>query len=399
MPQTMASFDDILKLDYLGVIQDQVCNSNVLMQRLEKNEEDVGGKKAIVPLHTGRNSGVGARGDGGTLPAAGNQAYDNAEYNCAYNYARIQVSGPTIKASRKDKYAFVKVVDAEIQGAVKDLKDDINRQMHGNGTGALSTVTVDTTTTALNVASTKYLQKGMHVDLVDPTSTTAGDARANATNLTVVAKTSATVATMSAALHADAAVGDFVVRNGNYRREMMGLGGIVGDANPGTAFLVGNIDRATAGNEFWKAGILANGGTARKLTLDLMQQAFDLAEDEGGEISLIMTSRAQRRKYLALVKADGRFVNNLKLDGGFDALDYNGKPLVVDRHALDDRMHFLDETSLAFYRMQDVDWMQDDGAILSRVSGVDAYEAVLFLYATMGCKACNKNSVLTDLIA
>lgn len=54
--------------------------------------------------------------------------------------------------------------------------------------------------------------------------------------------------------------------------------------------------------------------------LDLMQQAWDLAEENGGEISLIMTSRTQRRKYLALVKADGRFVNNLTMDGGYEAL-------------------------------------------------------------------------------
>lgn len=42
---------------------------------------------------------------------------------------------------------------------------------------------------------------------------------------------------------------------------------------------------------------------------------------------------------------------------------------------------------------------QEDGAILSRVSGSDAYEAVLFLYATLGSNACNKNAVLDDLIA
>lgn len=402
MGQNLTNFDAILKEDYLGTIQDQINNSTILMQRLEKNEEDVGGKKAVVPLHTGRNSGVGARGDSGTLPTAGNQGYADATYNCAYNYARIQVSGPTIKASRKDKYAFVKAVDAEIQGATKDLKDDINRQLHGDGTGVLCLVNTDPgtgTTLTVDTPSTMYLQKGMRIDIVDPASTTASDARAAATNLLISAKTSTTAVTVSAALDATVADNDLVVRYGNYLREMQGLKGIVSDADPTVGgILVGGISRATAGNEFWKANVLANAGIARKLTLDLMQQAWDTAEEEGGEISLILTGRTQRRKYLALVKADGRFVNNLKLDGGWEALDYNGKPLVVDRHSLPGRMYFLDESTLALYRMSDVDWMNEDGAILSRVSGADAYEAVLFLYATLGSRACNRNALLDDLI-
>lgn len=401
MPQTLSAFDAVLKNDYLGTIQEQINNSTVLMKRLEKNEEDVGGKQAVVPLHTGRNSGVGARGDGGTLPSAGQQGYSDAVYNCAYNYARIEISGPTIKASRKDKYAFVKAVDAEIQGATKDLKDDINRQLHGDGTGVLCLVNTDPgtgTTLTVDTPGTMYLQKGMRIDIVDPASVTAGSARAAATNLLISAKASATTAAMAAALDATVADNDFVVRYGNYLLEMQGLKGIVSNVNPAGGLLVGGINRSTAGNEFWKANVLANGGTARKLTLDLMQQTWDTAEEEGGEISLIMTSRVQRRKYLSLVKADGRYVNTLTLDGGYDALEYNGKPLVVDRHALPGRMYFLDESTLALYRMSDVDWMDKDGAILSRVSGKDAYEAVLFMYATLGCRAANMNALLDDLL-
>jgi len=401
MPASLTTFDSILKEDYLGPIREQINESTVLMSRLEKNEEDVGGKKAIVPLHTGRNSGVGARAAGGTLPTAGNQQYENAEYNCKYNYARIQVDGPTMKAARKDKYAFVRAVDSEIQGATKDLKDDINRQLHLDGTGVLALVNGNPDGTSkvltMDTPGTMYLSKGMKLDIVDPASVTAGDARDNATNITVVAKSTALTATMLANVHADVADNDLIVRYGNYLYEMMGLKGIVSDADP-TNLTVGGIARATAGNEFWKANVVSNSGVARKLTLDLMQTAEDLAEEEGGEISLILTSRTQRRKYLALVKADGRFVNTLKLDGGFTGLEYNEKPLVVDRHCYPGRMYFLDETSLALYRMADIDWMQEDGAILSRVSGSDAYEAVLFYYATLGSRACNKNALLTDLI-
>lgn len=360
MGQNLTAFDDVLRYDYLGPIRDQLNSATILLKRLEKNEEDVGGKAAVVPLHTSRNSGVGARADGGTLPTAGNQGYRSATYNCAYNYGRIQVSGPTIAASRKNKYAFVRAVDAEIEGMIKDLKDDINRQLHGNGTGVLCLVNGDPatgTTLTCDTPGTMYLQKGMKIQLVDPASTTAGDFRANVGTKTILAKTSGTSVEVTSSFHADAADNDLVVREGNYRLEMMGLKGIVATADPGTNFSVGGIARATTGNEFWKAQVVANSGNSRKLSLDLMQYTWDLAEEEGAEISLILTSRTQRRKYLSLVKADGRYVNTMTLDGGFDALEYNGKPLVVDKHCLNNRMYFLDESTLALYRMSDFDWI------------------------------------------
>jgi len=402
MPQSLANFDAVLKEDYLGPIREELAQDNVLLQRLEKNEEDVGGQQAVVPLHVSRNSGVGARPDGGLLPSAGNQGFSQAVYNCAYNYGRIEITGPTIKASRKNKYAFVKVVDAEIKGMVADLKNDINRQMHGDGSGVLGLVNGDPntgTTLTMDAPGTMYLHKGMKLHLVDPSSTTPGDFRANVGEKVVASKTSATAVEVTTGFHADAADNDYVVRSGSYALEMMGLKGIIDDGSPRAGLHVGGINRATAGNEFWDAYVLDNAGSPRKLTLDLMQQAMDGAEEEGGRISLIMTSRAVRRKYLSLVKADGRFVNEMKLDGGFKALEYDGVPLVVDRFCLPNRMYFIDEKTLQFYRMSDFDWMNEDGHILTKVSGYDKYEAVLFLYATLGCDACNKNALLDDIAA
>lgn len=399
MGSTLTTFDAILKEDYLGPIRDQIYNSHVLLKRLEKNEEDVGGSEAVVPLHTGRNSGIGARADGGALPTAGNQQYANAKYKCAYNYGRIQFTGPTMKASRSNKYAFVKAADAEIQGMTKDLQDDLNRQLHNDGSGVLGLVNGDPatgTTLTMDNPGTMYISKGMIVQLVDPASVTTGDARANVGNKTITSKTSST-ACETAAFHADAEDNDYVVRAGSYGLEMMGLNGIINDSNPRAGLTVGGINRTTAGNEYWKSNVYGNSGTPRQFTLDLMQEAWDGAEEEGGTISLLLTSRAVRRRYLALVRADGRFVNTMTLDGGFDALEYNGKPFVVDRHTLPNRIYFIDESTLALYRMSDLDWMEEDGAVLSRVTGYDAYEAVLFFYATLGCSAPNKNAVLDDL--
>jgi hypothetical protein len=47
--------------------------------------------------------------------------------------------------------------------------------------------------------------------------------------------------------------------------------------------------------------------------------------------------------------------------------------------------------------MSDYDWMTKDGAILSRITGYDAYEAVLFRYSELGTKRRNSQGVITDL--
>jgi len=100
---------------------------------------------------------------------------------------------------------------------------------------------------------------------------------------------------------------------------------------------------------------------------------------------------------LELVRANKTFVNTMDLDGGWTALDYNGVPFTVDNDAIDGEIYFLTLADIQMYRMSDYDWMQKDGAVLSRISGYDIYEAVLFRYHEMGIKNRATQGVITDL--
>jgi len=131
-----------------------------------------------------------------------------------------------------------------------------------------------------------------------------------------------------------------------------------------------------------------------------MDKMFDDVEEEAGKDygpDLILTTRALRREYTDLCRADRRYVNTMTLDGGWKAIDYNGVPFTVDNDAIDGEIYFLSTRDLSIYRMSDYDWMNKDGAILNRVSNYDAYEAVLFRYAELGCKRRNSHGVLCDL--
>jgi hypothetical protein len=47
--------------------------------------------------------------------------------------------------------------------------------------------------------------------------------------------------------------------------------------------------------------------------------------------------------------------------------------------------------------MSDWSWMDSDGAVLSRVSGQDAYEATLYKYTELACSQRNANFVIKDI--
>lgn len=77
---TTSTIDAILKDDYLGPMRSSITEANVLYNQFQENSEDVYGRRAIIPIHRGRNAGTGSYTEGGTLPAAGSQKYSDAIY-------------------------------------------------------------------------------------------------------------------------------------------------------------------------------------------------------------------------------------------------------------------------------------------------------------------------------
>jgi hypothetical protein len=451
----LSNYDEVLKTFYLPAIQEQLNNENFLSDIILTNEEDVSGKNATIECHYGRNGASGARADGGTLPDADYQKFKTATIPMKYNYHRITMSGPTIAATRDQKGAYARVLDTEITGAVVDFRKDLNRQLWGAGYGILGRWRSTASGTSYTLQKlyrgnsvggdafgstfgAKYLSEdGRAVPVVQTFSSGATASTVDATNIAVTAITEGTdydTITCTDPSVTEAA-GTFYIRPGNMvsltsasaagagRLEMMGLRGLVTNTNlddisftDGTASNTGfaaasapavdtlqglNVDTYT----WWKSQVdsHASGRYAgqRALTLNLMQKMFDkveIAVGMGQGPNVILTTHALRREYLDLMQADRRSVNTMSLDGGWQALDYNGVPLMVDTDAIDGEMYFLTTQYLNIFRMSDFEWMQKDGAILARITGYDAYEAVLFRYAELGCKRRNAQGVLTDLM-
>lgn len=386
----LTTLDEILKTQYIGPLNEQINNDVKLLKRIETIKDEIlTGKNFTLPLHVSRNEGIGAKAEGASLPTAGSQGYKDAIFPMRYLYGVITVSGPSIAATKNSEGAFLKAVDSEMKGVTKDLKADLNRMLYGDGTGRLAAATTNaSTSTTVTVDSTAKLRVGMKIDIISGTT-------ASVSNATITAINSATSFTHNGTAAAVAA-SSYVYKAGAKDIEVMGLAGIVSNTDPITGGLQG---LAVASYPWWKASILANGGTNRSLTLALMRRALDTVETAGnGKTTAIYASHGVRRAYEALLQADRQYVNTMKLDGGVETLVYDGLPIIADKDCQANRLYFVDESELVLAELGEggFNWMDEDGSILSR-NGKDAYDAVLYRYCELATRARNAHALLADI--
>lgn len=387
---TITTISNMLKDIYLGPITEQLNNETLILARLETRTQDFVGNQVVLPVHTGRSGGVGARGEDQDLPAAGNQVYAKAVYDTKNLYGRLRVTGPSMMKSRNDAGSFIPILRGEIDGLRQDLKRDLARQFYGDGTGKVATCGTSGPSTTVTLSSSEaidkgYLYPGLPVDI--------GTLSAPTTIVSNSLITAVDASTPSITISDSVSVtgSDFVfisaaVAASSVSYEVDGLAKLVS-----TSGTVGGINSATAGNEYWKAmSISATGGN---VALDDFQQAFNRSRLAGGEVSAIITSFGVQRKYFNLLQSQVRYMDPQTLRGGFQVLEHMGKPIIADRDAPWGKAWFLDEQYIKVYSPQDWHFLDEDGHTLKWVTGRDAWEAVLARYLNLGTNRRNTHVI------
>lgn len=393
MGATLATASNILKEIYEPKIQDQLMNELTTSKRLEQTTEgvthDVGGKYVTFPIHVRRNHGIGARLEMEQLPTAQNQGYAAARVALAYLYGSVRLSGQTLKLAQKNPQAFASVLDQEMSGLRDDVAKDMNRQTFGTSVGAMMTSSGAYAANTISSTNTQYMEVGMVVDVYDSTGTTL---KATARNVTAVNPNTSIV--VDGAAIATGASGDIVVRTGNLNRETIGLQQIVS-----TTGILYNIDPAVETK--WKSTVNANGGTPRAISESAMIRMIDDIRQQGGKTTLITTTPGVRRSYFNLLVQQRQYHNTVEFEGGFKGLkfttDVGEVPLISDFDCQPNRMYFLNEKALKYYREGDWEFMDEDGSKWQRVIGFDAYDATLFTYRQLGCHRRNSQGLFADI--
>ena len=404
MALTLTTADAVLKEDYLPGVREQL-NNDTALAFFEKNSEDIVGRRAVLALHLQRNSGVGSRLEGGTLPSAGNQGYFDEYVTLKYHYARIQVTGPTIKAMASDKGSFVRAIRSEMDGATNDLRRNLNRQCFGTSNGVVATCGTTTASTTVQLAATTSIQQmrqlevGLIVDIgtvANPTSVASAvtiTANSNAAGGTITVSGSAITTSSSNFVFISGAGG---AAGGVGQKELTGLQTIV--SNSGALF---NVDPAVY--PIWASYVDSNGGTTRALTENMFAKAQQQTHIIGGtDIDVWMCSDGVHRAYASLLTSLKRFADTVDLKGGYRGLSAAAGgatvvPVTWDRDAPANKAFGLRSANLIEFRMSDWEWMDQDGAVLQRVIGQDAYEAVLYKYAEIATDKRNAHCLVSDI--
>ena len=156
MTLQLSAAEAVLKDDYGDEPRDFINNSVFIQSQIETNTDDITGRRALHAAHTRRSSGVGNRGDNGTLPTAGRQQYANTYIPVRYSYGRIQLTGPTIEAMGTERGSFVRAIDSEMNGMQNDVARDRNRQIWGTSNGVIAQCGTTSSSTRSLSSSTSF---------------------------------------------------------------------------------------------------------------------------------------------------------------------------------------------------------------------------------------------------
>ena len=399
--QSILTFaSEAIKLVY-GDLHEQLRDKNPALQLIEASSANItrNGKEVIFDTHIGRNQGIGARGVREKLPTAGAQKYKQAHLYLTNLYGSIEVDGQLFEQAVEDYQAFINIVDNEINGLRKDLANDLNRQVYGDGSGKLAVVVDQPSGLVIEVDSTHFLEEGMTFDCVDAVT---GVKQNGADHLEIVSIDEATkeitvVGTVGPGLD----VGNFLVRASNgtnsFGKEWTGLAAIVDDSSE-----LHEIDP----DEYpvWKSTVQTLGtpgvstGTLTELALINLVQKVD---KKGGDVDVMLASPGVFNAYWDLLQGLRQFTNGATLEGGQRAFSFDavGKPIkfVSDYAAPAGTVYALSSKEIVVNRKRDWSWMDRDGSMWSRVADTDAYEARYFQYSQLGTYRRNAHAVLSNI--
>lgn len=401
--QTLANADAILKDLYRGPIIEQINQKTYMLDMIERDSESVDftGRRAIFPVHTGRNLSTASITDGGTLPIPGQQTYDDGQVAIKYHAAGMSITDQTIKQAKNGEGAFVNLLDNDSKLLAMDMKKSINRQIFGDGKGTLALLTTaPAAATTFTVDSIQYLQTqaaplvGQYVDIITPGT---GTVKAAGVLITAINRTTRVVTVTPAVT---AAIGDGVYVAGSFGLEMeAGLRNVTSSSRT-----LHGINSATAGNEFWNGNTInAAGAVAGE---SLFEQLADTIGGVGqGEVDVFLTSRGIRRRLADTYQSTKRFndAKAVEIHGGYTAIFVNETPVVADDDVPKGFAFALRKEGWKWFQVDDPDWLQSgDGTIWQMGTSTTAsqrratWEAWMVWYAALANMAPNQTGAITN---
>jgi hypothetical protein len=279
---------------------------------LGRVKKPVGGRgQFIMPIMVQNPGAWTGITEGGALPTALAPDTTEATFGLQEFVGMYDVTWKLLQDARNDKFAFQQAITLMDEGIRRRIIRNLNADLIDDGRGRLAVMTgADNTSPITGLAFLPRVETGMVIDVMDTDNDTK-----NGDSLTVTGvDPQARSVTLSGNPSSTGAGDYFVIQDTaddslNDSLHTNGLLGVIDDANPASIVgNYGNINRSTAGNEFWKAVVLDNSGTNRPLTEDLLLQAMDYAREKGsGKLNAWLSNLAIARRYHEILASERYF--------------------------------------------------------------------------------------------
>ena len=395
MAATLTAFNVALERTWTQKrLEEMLFQNTATLDMIEKTTKYAVGETARVPLHVSRNGGYTVLPDGGgNLNTAGNQGLQKTEYSYTNHHQQVAIQGDVLDRASSSAHAIANVLDVEVNGALNDMRRQLQRQIFGNGDALIAQCrTSDSNDVDLNITSggnalaRGWLFVGQPVDV----GTTANEvAIADGRTITAVTE-SATIPTLTVSGAAVSTEGTthYVshqnARAGTTSYEMNGLRNLV--ATSGT---FGTL--ATSTESSWAAAGVNS--TAQPISLSLLMQAQQSVHQKtGAPADWIICGLKQQRKLYEQLQQQIRYSGDSAINAGDPSkVKFQGMTITVDPDCPDEDLYIGSRKHLFIVATDKPYWQNkhSGGEILSWIQGTDSYGAKLTYRINLGSNRRN----------
>ena len=441
-----------MKEVYGDYVYDQLSQETTLYQLFaEATDTQIhSGRVFVEAIHTARNRSAGPRPESGTaLPAAKTQTYNRFEIPIRRYHAAGGFSAQTLLASARDEGSLVRAMDVEVNGAMNDMKLELEVDLFGRPDAALAVVELRDAAAGGNsfinlepgdnahefdggqadnknylaMAGSRFLSKGLELDIgavnADTGVITYRTSAAVAGNPFVVASNPTSLQGVSIEGDQDASgivAGDLVMRHRAHgttsgtdtaTNGLYGLEYLIDDGSLLPAYLdkLQGIDRTS--DTALQSVVLNKGqgaGAAEAFDEgDIINIVYRIEEASGTYPDLIMTTRPGQKALYDLFSDKVRFMPQ-EFPGGFkgELLTINvgnkNLPVYVSKHCAYRTLYFINLSKMKRYIQTDFHLAEESGSVLERSStGDDTWVFRIRWHGNVGTVQPNAHGKIVDM--
>jgi hypothetical protein len=414
---------------FVSKVEDQLNREILAVELFKKHNTGFTDGQAIVPINYARNNSAGYRGENGTLPNAGELGRARLAVDAKYLYSRMSLTGPAIESGRNNPNGLKATLQEEIDGALESLSNRCNNYMFSGGgcIGYIMRKNANLNAAADFFGNAEHLPAfggaAIACRLVRMDTYALITAGATTIKLTAAASSATSSAEVilgagnSAGIPDDVPIAVIIDQAASYADVSAGGTETVAEqpmgimSNLSTESHFG-VDRTTATatwaslqSSFNSASPTAGTGAAfASSQLQTLLTKIQRLSDKRPEMFFVEHGfMDQYISVLTTTLANGNFRINQTAGKGADAgfntqqMSYGGVPFRASRNAPKGCVIALTPSTWAQVTLKSPGMADLDGSVLSRESGLDAWEAFARYYHNLCCKRPNANGILVGV--